>query len=437
MRFKIMPQVLLAAVLALAFATRAHAVLEIEITQGVERPLPIAVAPFTSSAGVPLPEDVAAIVAADLDSTGLFNSVAQGSFPQQPETAAEINFQLWRNQGIEKLVIGSLQPTSEGEVNVSFQLFDTIYGKQSIGYSIPTSLSDLRRAAHKISDLIYEEITGESGAFSTLIAYISTQSSPTGDKRYVLQIADSDGYNPRTIFTSSMPLLSPAWSPDGSRIAYVSFESQRPEIFIQDIAGGERMSAAGSTQLNSAPAFSPDGQQLALTRSENGNADIYILDLTSNRLTRLTDYSSIDTEAEWMPDGESLVFTSDRGGQPQLYELPVTGGDPQRLTFEGNYNAGVDVSPDGEQIAMVHNDGSGFHIAVQDIETGQLRKLTNGTLDESPSFAPNGSTIIYATAYQGADVLAAVSADGRIRQRLQLEEGEVREPVWGPFQDDP
>jgi TolB protein len=421
----------------LIIALPAQAVLKIEITKGVQGALPIAVTPFELDPGtVRPPEDIAAIVAADLRSSGLFNPIPRNEFPQHPTSANDVNYQLWRNQGIEKLVLGRLEAISEGGYSVQFQLLDTIYGRQMIGYAIPATRADLRRVAHKISDLIFQRLTGMRGAFSTRIAYVSTQMSE-GRKRYVLQIADFDGYNAQTIYSSDWPLLSPTWSPDGKRIVYVSFESQRPEIFIQDIASGNRISVAGPTRLNSAPAWSPDGQKLALMRSENGNPDIYILDLASNHLTRLTDYLSIDTEPVWMPDGESLIFTSDRTGRPQLYRISANGGEPQRLTYGGNYNADADVSPDSREVTFVHNGGRGFHIAVQDLETGQLRELTDGSLDEGPSFAPNGSMILYATTYNGRGMLAAVSADGQVHQRLRLQEGEVREPAWGPFPQTP
>lgn len=437
MTFSILRRAVFALAL-LMLAARAQAVLQIEITQGVEGALPIAITPFELDAyGTQPPEDIAAIVATDLRSSGLFSPVPEARFPEQPASASDVNYQLWRNRGVETIVLGSLDATSEGGYEIQFQLLDAIYGVQLVGYSIPATRTDLRRAAHKISDLIFEKLTGLPGVFSTRVAYISTQSSAGGKKQYVLQVADSDGYNPNTIFTSDWPIMSPAWSPDGSRIAYVSFESQRPEIFIQEVAGGNRFSAAGPTRLNSAPAWSPDGQRLALTRSENGNPDIYVLDLASNTLTRLTDYSSIDTEPVWMPDGESLIFTSDRTGGPQLYKVFASGGEPQRLTFAGSYNADADVSPDGEAMAMVHRDSSGYHIAVQDLSSGQMRVLTQGSLDESPSFAPNGSMILYATTYGDREVLAAVSEDGRARQRLRLQEGEVREPVWGPLPESP
>lgn len=423
------------ALVCILFALPAQAVLEIEIIGGVEGALPIAVVPFSVGAGDRPSEDIAAIVAADLRISGLFNPVDESRFPEQPPSASAVNYQNWRNQGIESIVLGRVDAVPGG-YNIQFQLLDAIYGRQLIGYSIPATRTELRRAAHKISDLVFEELIGTPGAFSTRIAYISTQMT-AGRKQYVLQVADYDGYNASIIYASDMPLLSPAWSPDGERIAYVSFESDRPAIFIQEVAGGNRSLVAGPTRLNSAPAWSPDGERLALTRSENGNPDIYILDLTSNRLTRLTDYSSIDTEPVWTPDGQYLIFTSDRSGSPQLYRVPVTGGNPERLTYEGNYNAAPDISPDGSQVAMIHTDGGGYHIAVQDLTTGQVRLLTEGQLDEGPSFAPNGSMILYATTYQDQGVLAAVSEDGQVHQRLQLQEGEVREPVWGPLPAEP
>ena len=421
--------------LVLLVAGQAHAILDIEITQGIEGALPIAIVPFTWQGATPEPpEAIATIVASDLRGSGQFAPTPAENLPQQPQSAAEINFPIWRNQNIENIVIGSLQTTSGGYV-VKFQLFDAIRGQQLIGYSIPVTERNLRRVAHKISDLIYQKLIGQRGAFSSRVAYISTQTSPEGDKRYVLQVADSDGYNAQTVYSSPDPLMSPAWSPDGQSLAYVSFENSRPEVFVQDLEGGSRVKVSGRAGINSAPAWSPNGRKLALTLSVNGTPDIYVMDVGSGTLARLTHGSGINTEPVWMPDGRSLVFTSDRSGQPQLYQVPVTGGRAKRLTFEGRYNAAADVSPDGKQVAMVHNDGDGFHIAVLDLSTHALRVLTDGSLDESPSFAPNGSMIIYATAHQGRGVLAAVSEDGRIHQRLSLQAGDVREPVWSPFTD--
>ena len=415
----------------------AHAILEIEITQGVEGALPIAVSPFKWQGREDSPPTaIAAIVTEDLKRSGQFSLFPEAQFPQHPEYPEEINFPLWRNLGIENLVLGVITQQSADRYIVRFQLFDAIRGRALLGYSIPAPKRDLRQVAHKISDLIFEKLTGKRGAFSSRVAYVSVLSPPGDGKQYVLQVADSDGYNPRTVYTSAHPLLSPAWSPDGERLAYVSFENGHSEVFVQHLRGGHQAKVSGKAGINSAPAWSPDGRKLALTLSVDGNPDIYVIDAGNGRIVkRLTRNSSIDTEPAWMPDGRSVVFTSDRSGQPQLYQVALSGGRAKRLTFEGDYNAAADVSPDGQKIAMVHNNGRGFRIAVRDNTTRALRVLTDGSLDESPSFAPNGSMIIYATAIGGRGVLSAISEDGRVQHRLTLQEGDVREPVWSPYRD--
>ena len=430
-RFKL----LLSGILLL-FAARAHAILEIEITQGIEGALPIAIVPFhwKGAEGGP-PENIAAIVTADLHRSGQFSPYPVVEFPQRPAAAAEVDFAAWRSLGVESLVIGTMQPQAAGRYAVQFQLFDVIRGQPLIGYNIPAARGDLRKVAHKISDLIYKALTGQRGAFSSRVAYVSELSPSKNTERYSLQVADSDGYNAQTIFTSSAPLMSPVWSPDAQRLAYVSFENGHPQVYVQHLRGGSRRKVSDRPGINSAPAWSRNGRKLALTLSIDSYPEVYVMDMTTRRLTRLTRSSSIDTEPVWMPDGKSLVFTSDRSGQPQLYRVPVTGGRAKRLTFEGSYNAAADVSPDGSKIAMVHYDGTGYRIAVLDLKARVFRVLTDGRLDESPSFAPNGSMIIYATEYRDRAVLAAVSVDGRVRQRLTLQEGDVREPVWSPFRD--
>jgi len=419
-------------VLLLASST-VPAALTIEITQGMEGAIPVAVVPFgwsgdTASA----PENMAAIISADLNRSGRIETLSDGDLIAHPTEGAQVKFQNWRMVKADDLVIGKLTGNADGSFSVQFELYDVIRGKQLIGSSFPASRDDLRRVAHHISDLIYEKLTGEKGAFNTQIAYVTT--SGTGEnKRYTLLVADSDGYNPQTILTSNQPLMSPSWSPDGRQIAYVSFEKKLAEIYIQEVATGSRRKLAAFKGINGAPAWSPNGRQLALTLSRDGNPEIYIMEVSSGALRRLTSSAAIDTEPVWTPDGRSIIFTSNRGGSAQLYRVPVGGGKAQRLTFEGNYNAGADISPDGRKIAMVHGNNGNYRIAVLDLDSRLMRIVTDGPLDESPSFSPNGSMIIYATRAGNREVLSAVSVDGRFRQRLSLQAGDVREPVWSPF----
>jgi TolB protein len=419
-------------VLLLAGST-ARAALTIEITQGMEGAIPVAVVPFGWSGNTAAaPENIAAIITADLNRSGRFESLPDHDLIAHPTEGAQVQFQNWRMVKVDDLVIGKVTGDADGSFTVQFELYDVFRGKQLTGSSFPASGADLRQVAHHISDLIYEKLTGEQGAFNTQIAYVTT--SGTGkSKSYTLLVADSDGYNPQTILTSNQPLMSPSWSPDGRQIAYVSFEKKLAEIYIQQVASGSRRKLASFKGINGAPAWSPNGRQLALTLSRDGNPEIYVMEATTGALRRLTSGAAIDTEPVWTPDGRSIIFTSDRGGSAQLYRVPSGGGKAERLTFEGKYNAGADISPDGRKIAMVHGNGGNYRIAVLDLETGLLRVLTDGPLDESPSFSPNGSMIIYATRAGSREVLSAVSVDGRFRQRLSLQAGNVREPVWSPF----
>ena len=410
----------------------AHAGLTIEITQGVEGAVPIAIVPFGWSGAGAAPENLAAIISSDLSRSGRFDPLPDRDLVAHPTDAAMVKFQNWRMLSVDNLVIGQVSQTSTGQYSVRFELFDVYRGKQIIGYSFPAGSQDLRRVAHHISDLIYEKLTGEKGAFNTQIAYVTTTGSGKG-KTYTLLVADSDGYSPQTILRSNQPLMSPAWSTDGRQIAYVTFENKAAEIYLQDVASGSRRKVASFPGVNGAPSWSPDGRRLALTLSQDGNPEIYIMEVASRALKRLTTNPAIDTEPAWAPDGKSLVFTSDRGGSPQLYRIASWGGQPQRLTFEGKYNAGADISPDGSKIAMVHGNNGSYRIAVLDLKSGVTRVLTDGRLDESPSFSPNGSMIIYATDAGNRGVMAAVSVDGRFRQRLSIQAGDVREPVWSPF----
>ncbi|MEN8109026.1 MAG: Tol-Pal system beta propeller repeat protein TolB [Pseudomonadota bacterium] len=410
----------------------AHSGLTIEITQGVEGAIPIAIVPFGWTGGGAAPENIAAIISADLSRSGRFEPLPDRDLVAHPTGASQVKFQNWRMLNVDNLVVGQVMPAASGQYTVRFELFDVYRGKQILGYSFPASQQDLRRVAHHISDLIYEKLTGEKGAFNTRIAYVTTTGSGK-NKSYTLLVADSDGYDPQTILRSTQPLMSPAWSADAGQIAYVTFEKKAAEIYIQDIGTGSRRKAASFPGVNGAPSWSPDGKRLALTLSQDGNPEIYIMDLDNRALKRLTTSPAIDTEPVWTPDGRSLIFTSDRGGSPQLYRIPAWGGQPKRITFEGKYNAGADISPDGKKIAMVHGENGVYRIAVLDLPSGVMRVLTDGRLDEAPSFSPNGSMIIYATGAGNRGVMAAVSVDGRFRQRLSIQAGDVREPVWSPY----
>jgi len=410
--------------------------LNIEITGGVEGGLPIAVVPFAWEGIGEAPESVGAIVKNDLARSGQFTTLDADSMVGLPSTGKMIDFALWRQTGIDNIVVGRLQQKSDDQFVIQFQLFDIHRAMQLSGYSIPTDRASLRQTAHQISDIIYEKLTGVKGAFSTRITYVMVDTIEQ-QRSYRLAVADSDGFNEQIILSSKESLMSPSWSPDGKRLAYVSFEAGHSQIFVQQLANGQREMVANYPGLNSAPAWSPDGKQLALTLSKDGNAEIYILNLQSKKLIRVSRSYGIDTEAVWSPDGRSLVFTSDRGGKPQLYRVTMVRGQPKgrakRITFEGRYNARASFSPDGKQLAMIHLDQEGYRIAVLELESGNLRVLTDTRLDESPSFAANGSMIIYATELGGRGVLSAVSSDGRAHQRLQLNVGDVREPAWSPY----
>jgi len=413
--------------LACALCASARAELTIQITKGVEGALPIAVVPFAGNAG--LPEDIAAIVTADLKRSGRFNPLDSGRFPETPSALNQANLGSWRNLSVPHLTVGQVSAGGAG-YKVQFQLGDVFSGAQLLGYSFDVRASDLRRVAHHIADLIYEKLTGEKGAFATRIAYVTV---PPGGKSYTLVVADSDGYNPQTVLRSALPVMSPAWSPDGSKLAYVSFENRAAQIVVQDVYSGARRTISASPGINGAPTWSPDGQRLAFTLSKDGNPEIYSADISGGGLTRLTNSSSIDTEAAWSPDGSSIVFTSDRGGSPQLYRMSASGGGAERISFSGDYNSRAAFSPDGKSLAFVSRSGGRFHIALMDVRSRQTKMLTDGGMDESPSFAPNGGMVIYATQRGGRGVLAAVSIDGRVQQTLLSTQGEVREPAWSPY----
>lgn len=409
----------------------AHAVLTIEITRGVEGAIPIAVVPFGWTGQGQLPVEVAKVIQEDLARSARFKPLSEEDMLTRPSTPEQILWQSWRVLGQDYLVIGQVHPAGVDRFEVQFYLLDVYTGQQMASYRLPSGAKDLRRAAHRISDIIYEKITGEPGIFASRIAYVTVVSQ--GRRRiYKLQVADADGHNPHTVVISPEPLMSPVWSPDGKKLAYVSFESRRPAIYIQTLSTGARERVAQFPGINGAPAWSPDGSKLAMTLSKDGSPDIYVLDLASRQLRRLTESNAIDTEPAWSPDGKSLAFTSDRGGNPQIYLMSASGGVPRRLTFKGDYNARPVFSKDGSRLAFVHG-GGGYRIGVLDLKDKTFNVLTSGPLDESPSFAPNGRMILYATRGEGRGQLAVVSVDGRVQQRLQTQEGDVQEPAWSPF----
>ncbi|NNF65973.1 MAG: Tol-Pal system beta propeller repeat protein TolB [Gammaproteobacteria bacterium] len=414
---------------ALVLATTARADLTVVVRGGVSNAIPVAIVPFGWSGEGSIPMDIAAIVDADLARSGRFAPMAREDMIDKPTSAAELDFSDWRLLGTEVVALGSVSISADGRYSVDFQLFDVVRGEQLVAYSIPALNNSLRAAAHRVSDLIYEAITGVRGAFSTRIAYISAD-----DDAYELIVADADGANQQVIVRSTEPLMSPAWSPDSRKLAYVAFENARTAIYVQELATGQRQSVSSRPGVNGAPAWSPDGTRLAVALSDNwGNVDIHVIDLASGDTTRLTRHGAIDTEPAWSGDGSSIYFTSDRARGPQIYSVELDGGKTKRVTFEGIYNARPRLAPDEQKIAVVHNDRGQYRIALVDLRSGATQVLTEGRLDESPSFAPNGSMIIYATEDRGMGVLAAVSTDGRIHQQLVSRIGDVREPVWSPF----
>ncbi|MDY6941948.1 MAG: Tol-Pal system beta propeller repeat protein TolB [Pseudomonadota bacterium] len=427
----------LAIVLALV-STAAFGALRIEITQGVSGALPIAVVPFQGGASAPgVPVDQ--IIAADLARSGRFSLLPERELPQFPRDADGVNFALWRTAGVDHLVVGEVIPTGNAQFAVEFRLFDVLRGQSIAAYRIPVSEAEIRTAAHQVSDIIYEKLIGEPGAFNTRIAYVSALKRPKKGEQgeYRLMVADADGANSRTIVRSTEPLMSPSWSADGTHLAYVSFEGRRSRIFVQEMATGKRRELSSRPGINGAPAWSPDGKTLAVALSNGAHTDLYLIDSESGQVLRqLTRGGSIDTEPDFSPDGKRIAFTSDRGGRPQIYELELSDGSMRRLTFEGNYNARPRYSSDGKYLAVVHGSGGRYSIAVLDRANRSLRVLSDGPLDESPSFSPNGAMIIYASDYQRAGVLSTVSFDGRVRQRL-AGDGDVREAAWSPFRQKP
>lgn len=417
------------------FAITARAELVIEITEGNDSALPIAIVPFGwKGAGAP-PADAAFVVAADLERSGQFAPLARGNMLSQPQTQEEVYYRDWKKLGVEYLVIGQVEQKPAGGYRVSFDLYNVFSQQRIHSEQVSETQNNLRGLAHYVSDKVYEKITGVRGAFSTKILYVTAEQLSAKKFKYQLQVADADGHGARSILTSDEPILSASWAPDGKRVAYVSFETGRPAIYVQNRISGKREKLTSFKGLNSAPAWSPDGQQLAMTLSRDGNPEIYIMDLASKQLRRVTNHFAIDTEPSWTPDGKHLIFTSNRGGKPQIYQVTLATGWVERLTFDGDYNARGIMLDDGIHLVMVHRNNGVFHIALQNLNNGRLTVLTKTHLDESPTVAPNGSMLIYATKRNNRGILAAVSMDGRVKFRLPSTHGDVREPAWSPFLD--
>ncbi len=420
--------------IAILLVGTARAELVVEITQGAGSRTPVAVVPFAWVGTSPsMPLDVAEVIGADLTRSGRFAPIPERDMLQKPTAGADMDFDDWSILGVEAVVIGHVEQTGDNAYTVQFQLFDVFRRRQLVGYRMPASRGTMRRVAHRAADMIYEKLTGIKGVFGTKVAYVTAEQQGNG-KLFKLVVADQDGENEHTIMESTDPIMSPAWSPDSRRLAYVSFEGNKSSVFVQTLRTGNRQRVSSKPGINGAPAFSPDGRKLVLTLGGvDGNLDIHILDISSRETKLLTTHRAIDTEGSWSPDGRFIYFTSDRSGGPQIYRVSVNGGTPERITFEGSYNARPRLSPDGSRLAMVHNDDGNFRIAVMHVERRDLLIVSVGRQDESPSFAPNSDTLIYATRQGRNGVLESVSADGLIRQRLASGRVDVREPVWSPF----
>jgi TolB protein len=419
---------------ACLFAGSAFGDITVEITKGGVARTPVAVVPFGwtgQSADMPL--DIAEVIAADLRRSGRFEPIAEENMLQKPTTGAELDFDDWSFVKAEAVVVGRVVQTGENAYDVSFQLFDVFRREQLVGYRIPASRGTMRIVAHRAADMIYEKLTGIQGVFATKVAFVTAERSQQ-EQTFRLVVADQDGYNETVILQSKDPIMSPAWSPDSRRLAYVSFENDRSSVWVQTLRTGNRIQVSNKPGINGAPSFSPDGKQLVLTLGGiDGNLDIHVLDLATRQTRRLTTHRAIDTEGSWSPDGRYIYFTSDRSGGPQVYRVPAAGGTPERVTFEGSYNARPRLSPDGKRLAVVHLDRGAYRIAVMDVKSKELLVVSAGQQDESPSFAPNSDTLIYATRQARNGVLETVTADGLIRQRVSSGQGDVREPVWSPF----
>jgi len=415
-----------AALLVATQMAAAQEPLKIEITGSGANQIPVAIAPFRDEAR--LSQQLTPVIAADLARSGLFRIVdAGGAKPQhEPE---QVDYAMWRARSADAVAIGSVAQLPDGRYDIRFRLMDATRQTQLAGVAYTASASQLRLTAHKIADAIYEKLMGEPGAFATRIAYIVRRSRT----RFELHVADSDGHSPQVALASNEPIISPKWSPDGSRLAYVSFEARKPVVYVQSLTTGARQAVANFTGSNSAPAWSPDGRRLAVVLTKDGGSQMFMVSANGGgQAQRITSSAGIDTEPNFSPDGSTILFTSDRGGSPQIYRIAAGGGGAQRVTFDGTYNVSPRYSPDGKSFTFIQRAGNRYNVAVQDFTSNQVQVLTDGGVDESPSFAPNGRMILYATEVRGRGILAAVSSDGKVKQRFTVDAGDIREPAWGP-----
>ncbi|MCW5642509.1 MAG: Tol-Pal system protein TolB [Rhodoferax sp.] len=416
---------MLAVVGLMAACMPASAQLRIEVSGVGLTQLPIAIAPFRGQDAAP--QKIAAIVQADLERSGQFRGTDLVATELDEVTRPELT--AWRQKGADSLVAGSVTRLADGRYDVRFRLWDLTRGQDLGGQSYAVTEGDLRQSAHRIADFVYEKLTGDKGIFSTRIAYVTKVA-----QRYNLWIADADGENAQSALASPEPIISPAWSPMGGQLAYVSFESRKPVVYVHEIATGKRRLLANFRGSNSAPAWSPDGRTLAVTLSRDGGSQLYLIDAQGGEPRRLSQSSSIDTEPMFSPDGKTIYFVSDRGGSPQIYRMAATGGGVQRVTFTGSYNISPSISPDGKSLAYISRVSGAFRLHVMDLASGNATAITDTSFDESPSFAPNGRLIIYATSGQGRERLTTTTLDGRVKTRLAGASGEIREPDWGPLQ---
>ncbi|MCX7121516.1 MAG: Tol-Pal system beta propeller repeat protein TolB [Gammaproteobacteria bacterium] len=436
-------KILLLSIAGLFFQTQAQAALQLELTQGMNAAIPIMIVPFANQTNnVPGNTTVSQIISNDLQNSGEFNVKAPSMLTALPVQVSQINTNYWQKQGVNDIVIGQVHSLGAGKYEVLFQLVN-LYAPVNpqnpnaavlLSQGFTVNQAGLRGLAHHISDMIYQKLTGVRGIFSTKIAYVLAQRYNNRASHYQMIVADEDGFNPQTLFSSTQPIMSPTWTRDGRSLAYVSFEGHHQSIYMQNLVSGSRQIIARFPGVNSSPAFSPNNRRLAMVLTLNtGNPNIYVMDLATHHLTQITNDNAIDTEPTWAANGNSLFFTSSRAGGPEIYRYDFASRQVARVTFDGDYNARACLTADGNTLVIIHRDGGAYIIAKQDLSSGRLTALTDGGSDDSPSLAPNGKMILYGTRYAGHEVLGLVSIDGRVKLRLPSQQGDVQDPSWSPF----